>query len=59
MISSTKPFNIEAFGANRTVRRRNVKAVKSQEFESTSLAGHFLKERSFLMDGEIKFSPRS
>jgi two-component system, OmpR family, KDP operon response regulator KdpE len=55
-----KPFNIEELLARirAAVQRRKNEAVKSQEFASRYLRIDFLKRKVFLMDEEIKFSPK-
>jgi two-component system KDP operon response regulator KdpE len=55
-----KPFNIEELLARIRVAIRRLKneAVKSQEFQSRDLRIDFLKRKVFLMDEEIKFSPK-
>lgn len=55
-----KPFNIEELLARirAAVRRLKNEAVKSQEFQSRDLRIDFSRRKVFLMDEEVKFSPK-
>ena len=55
-----KPFNIEELLARirAAVRRLKNEAVKNQEFQSRHLRIDFAKRKVFLMDEEVKFSPK-
>ncbi len=55
-----KPFNIDELLARirAALRRLKNEAVKSHEFQSRHLRIDFLKRKVFLMNQEIKFSPK-
>ncbi len=55
-----KPFNIEELLARirAAVRRLKNEAVKSEEFQSRHLRIDFSRRKVFLMEEEIKFSPK-